>query len=130
MFSSFVPVYLSSFVLTGGMYDSAPHGAICATLLPVVFRKNAEKLTAQAEKGDASAKQRLTRFSDVARIVTGLEHATVAQGVIWLETLNRDLSVPPLSQLCPIQVRIHPINTLTDTPYQHTLLTHPINTPY
>ena len=117
------------------MYDSAPHGAICAALLPVVFRKNAEKLTALAEGGDALAKQRLARFADVARIITGLEHATVAQGVIWLETLNRDLSVPPLSQLCPIQViyLIIPIfgyilSTFFDAPYLHLFfMTYSIN---
>jgi alcohol dehydrogenase class IV len=28
----------------GGMYETAPHGAICAALLPHVFRANAEKL--------------------------------------------------------------------------------------
>lgn len=28
----------------GGMFETAPHGAICATLLPFVMRKNAEKL--------------------------------------------------------------------------------------
>ena len=28
----------------GGMYESAPHGAICAALLPHVFKVNAEKL--------------------------------------------------------------------------------------
>jgi len=28
----------------GGMFEGAAHGAICAALLPHVFRKNAEKL--------------------------------------------------------------------------------------
>ena len=28
----------------GGMFESAPHGAICASLLPHVMRKNVEKL--------------------------------------------------------------------------------------
>jgi alcohol dehydrogenase class IV len=28
----------------GGMFRSAPHGAICAALLPHVMRKNVEKL--------------------------------------------------------------------------------------
>lgn len=87
----------------GGMFEYAPHGAICAVLMPPVFRKTADKLSALAESGDADARQRLSRFADVARIVTGMEHATVAQGATWLETLVRDLSVPPLSQLCAIQ---------------------------
>jgi alcohol dehydrogenase class IV len=84
----------------GGMFEYAPHGAICAALMPPVFRKNAEKLAALAAAGDATARQRLARFEDVARIVTGMETATVAQGVTWLETLVRDLSIPPLQQLC------------------------------
>ena len=84
----------------GGMFEYAPHGAICAALMPPVFRKNAEKLAALAEAGDADARQRLARLADVARIVTGSDTATVAQGATWLETLVRDLAVPPLSQLC------------------------------
>jgi hypothetical protein len=39
--------------------------------MPPVFRKNAEKLAALAAAGDATARQRLARFEDVARIVTG-----------------------------------------------------------
>ena len=87
----------------GGMFETAPHGAICATLLPQVFRKNAEKLTSMAEGGDASARLRLSRFTEVSRIVTGLESATVWQGVTWLEVLVRDLNVPTLSNICAVR---------------------------
>ncbi len=98
----------------GGMFEYAPHGAICAALMPPVFRRTADRLTALAAAGDADARRQLSRFADVARIVTGLEHATVAQGAVWLETLVRDLGVPPLSQLCAIQrSQIHEIAEAT-----------------
>ena len=93
----------------GGMYETAPHGAICAVLLPHVFRKNAEKLEAMASAGDATARIRLRRFTDVARIVTGLENATVWQGVTWLEILVKDLSVPSLSKICPVTAEQIPL---------------------
>lgn len=88
----------------GGMFETAPHGAICAVLLPHVFRKNAEKLTVMSANGDNSAKQRLSRFREVARLITGLEGATVAQGVTWLEILVKDLNVPTLSNGCDVKM--------------------------
>lgn len=45
----------------GGMFESAPHGAICAALLPGVFRANVLKLKDQLQAGDASAERKLAR---------------------------------------------------------------------
>lgn len=84
----------------GGMFESAPHGAICAALLPHVMRKNAEKLSLLAESGDRNAAVRLGRFEEVARLVTGMQDATVLQGVLWIEALVNDLEVPRVSRLC------------------------------
>ena len=84
----------------GGMYEQSPHGAICAALLPHVFRANAEKLSMQAAAGDVVAMRRLARFDEVARIVTGNADATAAQGALWLEALVVDLRVPGLVKLC------------------------------
>ena len=53
--------------------------------------------------GDNSARLSLQRFADVARIVTGLDTATVQQGITWLEVLVKDLNVPPLSKICDIK---------------------------
>ena len=86
----------------GGMFESAPHGAICAVLLPHVFRKNAQKLEELAREGNADAKRRLHRFTEVSRMITGLPTATVQQGVSWLEILVNDLDVPSLSHVCPV----------------------------
>mmetsp|Transcript_12555 Transcript_12555/g.12180 ORF Transcript_12555/g.12180 Transcript_12555/m.12180 type:complete len:94 (-) Transcript_12555:431-712(-) len=55
------------------------------------------------DQGDQEAGMRLARFREVARIVTGLENATIAQGVCWLEILAKDLNVPSLSSICSIQ---------------------------
>jgi alcohol dehydrogenase class IV len=87
----------------GGMYETAPHGAICAALLAPVYRKNAEKLAEAARGGDRVAAMRLARFVEVARRVTGNPEATVWQGAAWLEALVLDLGVPPLSKICDIQ---------------------------
>lgn len=86
------------------MYDTASHGAICAVLLPHVFRKNAEKLEILSNSGDVTARLRLQRFIDVSRIITGLENATIWQGITWIETLVRDLNIPSLSNMCEIKM--------------------------
>ena len=84
----------------GGMFDSAPHGAICACLLPLVFQKSAEKLEELASAGDINAAVRLERFVEVSRIVTGNSKATVSEGIAWLNALVRDVGVPTLSNIC------------------------------
>jgi alcohol dehydrogenase class IV/quinol monooxygenase YgiN len=93
----------------GGMYDDAPHGAICAALLPHVFQKNCERLSAitasispesEPSTQQLDAKIRLQRFEEVSRMITGNAAASYMDGVAWLYALVRDLQVPPLSQLC------------------------------
>jgi alcohol dehydrogenase class IV len=75
----------------GGMFP-APHGAVCARLLPLVMRVNLEALAARAPGSDA-----LQRYSDVARILTGNPSASAEDGVRWVELLCADLSIAPLS---------------------------------
>ena len=84
----------------GGMFDHAPHGAICASLLPAVFKANVMKLQALAESGDADAMRKLERFVDVSRIITGCPHASAEDGADWLEALVKDLRVPRIGALC------------------------------
>jgi alcohol dehydrogenase class IV len=74
----------------GGMFD-APHGAICAALLPHVFRANARAVRAR-ETPDGV----LERFTAVARLVTGRPTATDADGANWLADLVRECHVPGL----------------------------------
>ena len=74
----------------GGLF-SAPHGAICARLLPVVMGVNIRALRARAPGSPA-----LERYGEIARIVTGRPDAGPADGVAWAESLVADLKVPPL----------------------------------
>jgi alcohol dehydrogenase class IV len=75
----------------GGMFD-APHGAICARLLPFVTRMNIWALRARQPESAT-----LTRYAEVARLLTGRGDATPEEGADWLQGLCSDLEVPPLS---------------------------------
>jgi alcohol dehydrogenase class IV len=67
----------------GGMF-AAPHGAVCAALLPHAMDVNLR------------ASQDATRFDEVARLVTGSPAATAADGVRWIAELCRRLEIQPL----------------------------------
>ena len=73
----------------GGMF-AAPHGAICAALLPEVMEANAR----------AAREQYLTeftrRFDEVARLLTGGTGARANDGVKWIRDLCHDLKIPRL----------------------------------
>lgn len=75
----------------GGMY-AAPHGAVCAGLLPHVMAANVQAL--QARQPDSPA---IARFDRVAQVLTGRSSARAEEGVEWVQTLCADLDVPPLS---------------------------------
>jgi alcohol dehydrogenase class IV len=75
----------------GGMFR-APHGAVCAALLPQVFRVNVSALAARAP-----AHRALARATEVARLLTGRNDATTDEGVEWLAGMVTTLGVPPLA---------------------------------
>lgn len=72
----------------GGMFD-APHGAVCARLLPHVMEANVRALQDRAPDSPA-----LTRYREVAAILTGSSGAEVAEGVAWIQVLGSELAVP------------------------------------
>jgi alcohol dehydrogenase class IV len=76
----------------GGMF-TAPHGAVCAALLPAVLRVNARALAARAP--DAPA---LARLREVATLVTGRADATIDDGVAWIADLCAALEIPGLAR--------------------------------
>ena len=78
----------------GGMYD-APHGMVCAALLPLVMDAN---LTALRERLPESAA--LTRLVEFSRRIGG---NSAEEGICWLKGLCRDLQVPPLSALGAVE---------------------------
>jgi alcohol dehydrogenase class IV len=75
----------------GGMLG-APHGALCARLLPGVIRANV-----QALRERSAASPTIERYAEVARILTGRVAATPEEGAVWIEDLCDALSVPGLS---------------------------------
>jgi len=74
----------------GGMFP-APHGAVCARLLPEVMAINVAALRARAPQSPA-----LLRYREVARIVTGAEEATIEDGIAWVRALAQELGIRPL----------------------------------
>ncbi|HLK91052.1 MAG TPA: iron-containing alcohol dehydrogenase [Polyangia bacterium] len=77
----------------GGMFG-APHGAVCAALLPHVLAVNLRALRARAPEHPA-----LPRFRELAALLTGAPAADVApeDGVAFVAALARDLGVPGLA---------------------------------
>jgi alcohol dehydrogenase class IV len=74
----------------GGMFP-APHGAVCAAVLPHGMEANVRALQARDAGSDA-----LERYSTVARLLTGREAATAQDGIAWVQELCRKLRIPPL----------------------------------
>ena len=74
----------------GGMFH-APHGAVCAALLPHVMEVNLGALRARLAEGEA-----LRRYNSVAAILTGSEKAIAADGIHWVSDLCKALQIPGL----------------------------------
>jgi alcohol dehydrogenase class IV len=72
----------------GGMFP-APHGAVCAALLPHAMDVNIRALRARAP-------EKLTRYDEVARLIGGRPHATAPDGVACVAALCQKLEIPPL----------------------------------
>ncbi len=75
----------------GGIFP-APHGVICARLLPYVMEANVKAL--QTRTPDSPA---LKRYDEVSQILTGKVTARASEGVIWVQDLCAALRVPALS---------------------------------
>ena len=76
----------------GGRYV-APHGAVCARLLPFVMAINVAALGTRG--GDAPA---IPRYEEVARILTGQADASIADGIRWIHALCVELDISPLGR--------------------------------
>jgi len=74
----------------GGMFE-APHGAVCAALLPHVIEANLRALRARAPQSEAPA-----RYRRVAQILTGREEAQAEEAAEWVRDLCVRLGIPPL----------------------------------
>jgi len=75
----------------GGMFH-APHGAICARLLPLVMEANLKALQIREPEHPA-----IMRYIEIAQILTGDKNTTASDGVTWVNNLARALNIPALS---------------------------------
>lgn len=74
----------------GGSWD-APHGALCAALLPHGMPGNINALRARAPQHPA-----LARYAAIARILTGHADAHAEDAVEWVRGLCAELNIPTL----------------------------------
>jgi alcohol dehydrogenase class IV len=72
----------------------APHGSICAALLPFGMEVNLRTLRQRMPDSDA-----LRRFEELGPLLTGSRAATADDGVAWVASLVADLGIPRLSAL-------------------------------
>jgi alcohol dehydrogenase class IV len=70
----------------------APHGAVCARMLPVVMDTNIKALREREPNSPY-----LERYRRVAGLVTGDDLAEPEAGVNWIYNLREQLEIPPLS---------------------------------
>lgn len=74
----------------GGSWN-APHGALCAAVLPHGMAANVTALRARAPQHPA-----LERYTEIARLLTGRNEAMAEDGIEWVRALCAELNVPPL----------------------------------
>ncbi len=73
----------------GGYADKpAPHGAVCARLLPGVMVANLRHAWEVEKLGE--------RFTEIARLLNGNTDAKAEDGVAWIQELVSDLKIPGL----------------------------------
>jgi alcohol dehydrogenase class IV len=75
----------------GGMFP-APHGVVCARLLPLVMEANLRALRKRDQSSPA-----LARFTEVATLLTNNTQAKAEDGIRWLQKLVQCLNIPPLA---------------------------------
>ncbi len=76
----------------GGMFD-APHGAVCAALLPHAIAVNLRALDARDPQSLI-----INRYHKIGQILTQDVNAVAEDGIEWILTICKTLSIPPLSE--------------------------------
>jgi alcohol dehydrogenase class IV len=89
----------------GGLFV-APHGAVCAALLPYGMAANIQALRERDPAGEA-----LARYTRIAAIVTGVTGASAEDGAERVWQLCRELNVRPLGAF---GVRITDVDSIAD----------------
>lgn len=75
----------------GGMF-SAPHGAVCAAILPYGMEANIRALRARDPESEA-----LERYREIARVLTTDPQAAPEDGAHWVRQLVHALRIPALA---------------------------------
>lgn len=75
----------------GGKFP-APHGMVCACLLPHIMETNIRALQERSKDSPA-----LERYQEFAKIALGKSRVTTAKGLEWVVDLCQSLDVQPLS---------------------------------
>ena len=75
----------------GGMYD-APHGAVCAALLPPVMAANIKALQEREPENPA-----LQRYEYAAQFLLFDRSATAQDAMDWIDESSRQSGIPALS---------------------------------
>ena len=75
----------------GGMF-AAPHGAVCARLLPAVIEANVKALREREPNSTA-----LKRYNEVAQWLIGNSKATAFDAAMWLRELSSALKIQPFA---------------------------------
>jgi alcohol dehydrogenase class IV len=74
-----------------GGFSNAPHGAVCARLLPMVIETNL--LALRTRKPDSPS---IARYSEVACLLTGDENAPADAAADWVRKICESLNIQPL----------------------------------
>jgi len=75
----------------GGRFH-APHGAICAAILPYGMEMNLRALRDRDPRSIA-----LRRYQEVGRMLTGRPGATAEDGISWARAICLEFDIPPLA---------------------------------
>lgn len=75
----------------GGMYD-APHGAICAALLPHTMQVNIQALSKRE-----SQNLLLARMDEIGRLITEEQSATAQSAIDWINETSELFQIPGLA---------------------------------
>jgi alcohol dehydrogenase class IV len=75
----------------GGMFP-APHGAICARLLPFALKANLQALNARSQDHPS-----LPRFQELGQMLTGQANADGMDGISLIRDLSLEFDIAPLS---------------------------------
>jgi alcohol dehydrogenase class IV len=87
----------------GGMFP-APHGAVCAALLPQVMEINLRALRQRLAEAEP-----LRRYGEVTRLLTGSAQASADAGMEWVAQLVKQLQVPRLAAYGITQADVEPL---------------------